>query len=171
MAQVTITLTDSVLSENSYNADFHVDGTEIDDGHATAAVVVGHYLFNELQTPEFIAACSLYSLELTNQVDGGAAEPSDIPCMVVLTFVDVDLDTGQYKLDIDIGDRQDDRRPTAALFCAMFIRSMLQSEHYVAAIWKHAIAMADERNATINNMANAPGSLANNDGAQEAAAA
>lgn len=168
MAKVFISLTDSDLELNSYRADFHVEDAEMDDGHATASVVVGRYIFEQLQTPEFVQGATEFSIQLNEAINGGETPPSDLPCTAILCLTDVDLEKGSYKIDIEIGNRQEDKRPTAALFAALFIRSCLSNAEFVSKVWQYAETLCQQSAGKINNLDQAPGSVADNDDNEEA---
>lgn len=168
MAKVFITLTDTDLELNSYRADFHVEDSEIDDGQATASVVVGRYIFEQLQTPEFVDGATQFSIQLNEAVNAGNTPPSDAPCTTILCLTDVDLDKGSYKIDIEIGGRQEDKRPTAALFAALFIRACLSDGAFVSKVWQYAESLCQQSAGKITNPDQAPGSVADNDDNEEA---
>ena len=165
MTVITLTVADHDLVEGTYRVDFHAEGSQIDEGYATAAYFTGFYLHTLVNTPDFLAGAS----ECGKQLFAAAAEAGVMhygteKARAVITISDVDTDTGQmsFTLDGEGGDLSGQTLPTPAQIIGIYMRSLLSDMNFQVACWAFAEEFtANNGSAQITNLGSKP--VATND--------
>lgn len=173
MAKITITVSDLEVSDDTYRVDFAAEGSQIEEGRATAAYFTGYYLHSLVNTPDFINGVIAFGRRLIEgmEQDGHVAAHPTIPSQVVLTLQDKDLNTGRYVPTIDIlgGDRDGNDAPTSAQVIGLYMRSLLSDAKFRRDCWEFAEQMV--RDNDMARIPNAEFSPTNDDDADASAAA
>lgn len=161
MSKVRIMIEDIDLNSGEYRIDFSAEGSEIDDGVATAAYMTAYFLYTISDTQEFINSVGAFAEQITTLMienHDGPILSAEKPAKVFLTLEDADLTTGRYDASIEFegGHPEGDRAPSSALAMGVFMRSLLTEANFHIACWEFAKQFADEHGAVISNISHAP---------------
>lgn len=161
MSKVTITITDTDVNSGEFKVDFHAQGSEIDEGVATAAYFTAYYLYTQAASERTITGVSALANEIGRLMDKDSETPvlsPTKPARAFLVLEDVNPDTGQFQCDLtfDGGHPEGDRLPTAAVVVGLYMRNLLGSLSFQMECWEFAEKLAEEKGATIANPQSAP---------------
>ena len=144
MSQIIITVSDTDLDAGTFKVDLVAQGTEIDDGQATAAYFTAFYLNSIVNTPDFTAGVIAFGKDVINGMtrDNPNRPQSAQPASMILTLTDQDLDTGRYSTTIESkgGDVAGESLPTTAQIVGAYMRYLLTDMAFRDKVW----AFADE---------------------------
>lgn len=144
MSKVTLTVADLNLEEGTFQVDLRAEGTELDDGQATAAYFTAFYLNSLVNTPDFSAGVANFGNELINAMTRNNPERphTERKAKMVLTLTDKDLNTGRYSttLESEGGDPTGESLPTTAQIVGSYMRFLLSDMSFRDKVW----AFADE---------------------------
>lgn len=146
MAKITITVTDINLADNTYKVDFDAEGSEIDQGQATAAYFTGYYLHTLADENDFANAVATFGRTLVQNMTNDDAESFPAPdklASVSLILEDADLSTGRYKPSLEFhgGNPAGENLPSAAQVVAVYMRNLLNSMDFQKSCWAFAETM------------------------------
>lgn len=170
MAKITIIVQDLDLDSGTYAVNFEAEGSEIDEGVATAAYFTGYYLYTLIEDEKFIADLIDFADVFIKNMEKYADEPclsATEPVVARLTLVDKDLNTGRYEPKLEwVGHDPDGKLlPTTAQCMSLYMRSLLQSIDFQNDCWEFARNLvAENDSAVLTNAEHAP--AINDDGAQ-----
>jgi hypothetical protein len=159
MTVITLTVTDHSLEEGTYRVDFHAEGSQIDEGRATAAYFTGFYLHTLINTPDFLAGASECGKQLfAAGAEAGVMHYGTEKAKAILTITDVDTDTGQmsFSLEGEGGDLSGKTLPTPAQIIGVYMRSLLSDMNFQVACWAFAEEFIASHGAEITNRDSKP---------------
>lgn len=165
MAQVSLTVTDLDLAAGTYKVDFIAEGTEIDDGQATAAYFTGFYLNTIINTPDFMQGVGVFGRDLIDALtrDNPHRPMTERPATMKLVLVDKDITTGRFytTLENSGGDESGESLPTTAQVVATYMRYLLTDMAFRDKVWTFAEEyVKNHGDAEIANKEQAPSSKA-----------
>lgn len=142
MARITLTVQDLDLEAGTYMVNFRAEGTEIDDGQATAAYFTGFYLNTLVNTPDFLDGARQFGQDLINRLteDHPLMPETQATAKMLLTLSDADLATGRYHVTLDAegGDMSGNSLPTTAQVIGIYMRSLLADAEFRERVWAFA---------------------------------
>lgn len=161
MAIVTLTVSDLDLDAGTYKVDFLAEGSEIDDGQATAAYFTGFYLNTLVNTPDFLAGAGRFGRDLIDALTRDMPDRpfSQSPAKMALTLVDKNLDTGRYNVTLqnEGGDPAGESLPTTAQVVGTYMRYLLSDMDFRDKVWAFADEyVAKNGSASIGNLDQRP---------------
>lgn len=160
MATVSLIVTDLDLTEGTYKVDFAAQGSEIDEGKATAAYFTGFYLHTLLQTPDFLAGVGSFGRQLIDAMSRERDRSATfVPAVMTLTLEDADLKTGRYTATLtgSGGDESGESLPTPAQIIAGYMRYLVSDMAFRNACWAFAEEyVANNKGAMITNLDQGP---------------
>ena len=147
MSTITITVTDIDLDTGEYQVDFKAEGFHINEGIATAAYVTGHYLYKQVNTPEFLNGVSEFSQRLVINLDDKAGKPlpsATEKSTTILILDDIDPNTGEYRPLIKFlgGHPEGDHLPSSAVVVGVYMRWLLHDMAFQSKVWEYAEQLA-----------------------------
>lgn len=159
MTKVLITITDTNLDTGEYRIDFAAEGSEIDDGRATAAYLTGYFLYTLSDTADFIESVGKMAAAIGDSMTANSEAPilsPTKPSVAYLTLEDADTKTGRYDADISFsgGHPEGDRLPSSAIAMGVFMRNLLASADFQVACWQFAERFVAEHAAEGAEIAN-----------------
>lgn len=146
MTKITITVHDEDLKDNSYRVDFLAEGSQIEQGRATAAYFTGFYLHSLVSEEAFIRGAAEFGKQLVNSMmdsEGRSFPMPDEPATVRLFLEDTDLNKGRYQTNMEMlgGDPTGESLPTSAQVIALHMRNLLNNAEFHQACWGFAEEM------------------------------
>ncbi len=161
MSKVTLTITDTDLNAGEFKIDFNAEGSEIDEGIATAAYFTAYYLYTISGTEKLVNDVAAMAQEITRlmdmETDTPVLSPSK-PAKAFLVLEDINTETGQYEptLTFSGGHPDGDRLPSAAVVVGVHMRNLLNSAAFQTECWEFAKTYAENNGGTITNPNSAP---------------
>ena len=165
MANISLTVTDLDLDAGTYKVDFLAEGSEIDDGQATAAYFTAFYLNTLVNTPDFLAGVGEFGSNLINSLtrDNPNRSMTNKPARMKLLLIDKDVETGRFytTLENSGGDPTGESLPTTAQVVGAYMRFLITDMTFQERVWAFAEEfVAKHEGASIPNTEHAPSSKA-----------
>lgn len=165
MANVSLTVTDLDLEAGTYKVDFLAEGSEIDDGQATAAYFTAFYLNTIINTPDFLAGVCEFGRELVNGLtrDDPNRPMTKKTAAMKLRLIDKDVETGRFytTLENSGGDPTGESLPTTAQVVGAYMRFLITDMTFRERVWAFAEEfVANHEGASIPNTEHAPATKA-----------